>query len=132
MEIDKENEIDEIHNEIEAQVIEKLKKVIKPKSEKQLAHIEKLAVKKRGSKYKKVESEPEIKKVKEKKPKKIIYVSESESEEEVVIVKKKPKTKKKAKVIISDSESEEEVVKKPRQKLQEQFVRQSYFNTNIC
>lgn len=134
--------------EIENQIISKLAKVVKQKSEKQLLHIEKLAVAKRGSKYKKVEAEPEavveqvepevevvkIKKTKvkptpiPKKVKKVVYVSETEEseesseEEKVVVVKKKKKPvkpKQKAKPVQQEPEPL-------------QITRRSYFNIDIC
>ena len=155
MEEEIEKEIDE-NQAIENQVIEKLKKVIKPKSEKQLLHIEKLALAKRGSKYKKiepeVEQEPEVvptvivkvkkeKKVKEPEPvkvkkiKKVIYESESSEseEEEVVEVIKKKKNHKvilKVKAKPQVKAKPKSVKREPQEPVPQQ--RSSYFNLDIC
>lgn len=104
-------------NEIEAKVINRLKKTIiikKELSEKQQAHLDKLAVKKQGKKYTEKVKEEDIKdipveikakkvkkevvkdipvEIKVKKVKKVVEViessEESSSEEEEIVVKKK-------------------------------------------
>jgi len=123
-------------NEIEEKVIEKLRnKVVKPKSEKQKAHLDKLAKIKKGKKYAEIK-EPEIPEIPE-----VVPEPEVESEPEVVPVKK-PKKKapvkpQKKKVVFyeSESSSEEEVIvkkKQPKVKAQEFQKRKSYFNLDIC
>lgn len=136
---------------IEDRIVSKLQNVIKTKkklSEKQQAHLDKLAKAKAGKKYQ-VIPEPKVEEVKEPvKKKKVVKVkeptsdSESEVEPEVVIVKKKKVIKKKPKIIYqseSESESEPEVIvkKKPKPKAKPKpkeevvYQRKSYFNVDI-
>jgi hypothetical protein len=109
---------------IEERVVQKLKKVItikKELSDKQKAHIEKLAKSKAGKKYvqqvpvEDVELPTEVvpKKPRALRVKPIPEPTEEESSEpEVLIIKKK----KKKQIIIEESESEDEPVKKPKKK----------------
>lgn len=128
-------------NEIEAKVINRLKKTVTIKKElsaKQQAHLDKLSNAKKGKKYtevveaKDVELPVEIKAKVKKAPKapKVPVEISSEASEVVEVVVKKPKAKpiKKVKkqVIVyaseSETESEEEIVikRKPKTKSKEQ------------